>query len=81
VFTVDPASGAYLLLTPTTRQLYRYDVNSDVWLPSPSLSKPDLSSTGAVATPVSTYGVNLFVSCTRGECHAYVYKHSATRPH
>jgi hypothetical protein len=74
-FTVDPVSGTYLLLTPTSRQLYTYDVKTDTWQLRSGPTQPDMRSTGVVATPVSSYGVNLFVACTRGDCHAYVYKH------
>jgi hypothetical protein len=77
VFTVDPVSGVSRVLTPTSRQFYSYDVGDDSWQPLSSPTQPDLNSNGVVATPVSSYGVNLFVSCTRGDCHAYVYKHSA----
>lgn len=80
VFTVDPVSGTYLLLTPTSRQFYSYDLNTDSWQLRSSPTKPDLSSKGVAATPVSGYGVNLFVSCTRGDCHAHVYKHAGSPP-
>ena len=48
------------------------------------------SPTGLQATPApgqitlswnaSSDNVNLFVSCTRGDCHAYVYRHSGSPP-
>jgi hypothetical protein len=77
VFTVDPVSGEYLLLTPTLRQLYSYDVSGDLWHVQPSASKPDFNRRGVAAAPISTHGVILFVTCGRSNCKAYLYKHAA----
>jgi hypothetical protein len=77
VFTVDPVSGKYLLLSPTSRQLYTYDVNTDTWQAQSSPTLPNLSNTGVAATPLDTYGVTLFTSCTSTDCRAYLYKHAA----
>ena len=78
--TVDPVSGRYLALTPNTGQLYAHDVLTDVWQTQSSSEKPN-PGWFVIATPVGTYGVNLFVSCSdASSCHVYLYKHSASGP-
>src|SRR6266446_6378771 len=78
--TVDPVSGKYLALRPNNGQLYTYDVQTDVWQAQSSPTKPNFD-VFAVATPISTYGVNLFVSCgSSATCHVYLYKHSGSSP-
>jgi hypothetical protein len=78
--TVDPVSGKYLALTPSTGQLYTYDVLTDVWQLQSSPTKPNFDPF-VVASSISTYGVNLFVSCANGAtCHVYLYKHSGGSP-
>ncbi|MCC7385348.1 MAG: hypothetical protein IT384_26095 [Deltaproteobacteria bacterium] len=75
VLTSDPISGTFLLLTPTARELYSYDVDGDAWLAAASSNKPSLNNLGVVATPVPNYGVVLFAACGRGDCRAYLYRH------
>ena len=82
VFTVDPASGEYIVLRQNG-QLYGYDVRSDGWRLL-SDSAPVTTTAygnpihGVVATPVSTYGVVLFVTCNGpGQCRVTLYKHTA----
>lgn len=84
VFTVDPVSGDYLVLTATNRQFYTYNVLTDAWQlrpNQPSAGIGGLTNTHMVATPVSTYGINLFAYCPgRNNCFVMVYKHSPTLP-
>jgi hypothetical protein len=82
ITTVDPVSGDYLVFT-MGRQFYVYDVIADSW-DLQSASVPIWTSRysgkdvhGVVATPVSTYGINLFVTCNGGDCRVTLYKHSA----
>src|SRR3989454_860388 len=79
--TVDPVSGKYLALTPSGTQFYTYDVQTDVWQAQSTSTKPSFDSF-IVATPISTYGVNMFVSCASGAapCHVYLYKFSGGSP-
>src|SRR2546422_9284912 len=79
--TVDPVSGKYLALTPSGTQFYTYDVQTDVWQAQSTSTKPSFDSF-IVATPISTYGVNMFVSCASGAapCHVYLYKFSGGTP-
>ena len=77
VFSVDPVSGKYLFLTPTSRQFYTYDITTDTWQAQSSQTKPNLSNQGVVATPIATYGVTFFAACSSSQqCRAYLYKHS-----
>jgi hypothetical protein len=82
VFTVDPASGEYVVLRQNG-QLYGYDVMSDYWRLL-SQTAPVTTTTydnpihGVVATPVGTYGVILFVTSNGpGQCRVTLYKHNA----
>ena len=84
IVTTDPVTGKYLVLSNTGSSFYSYEVASDTWtlLPAaPILSSVQSSSGptfGTVATPVSTYGVTLFVQCNPGNCAVYLYKHSGS---
>jgi hypothetical protein len=75
VVTVDPISGTYLVLTPTERDFYAYDIESDTWTELSSPTKPELEGHSVLGAQVSTYGINLFVTC-RGTCRLYAYRHS-----
>ena len=83
VFTVDPVSGDYLVFN-MDRQFYKYDVTTDTWTRQ-SGTVPIYTSRyngsdvhGVVATPVSTYGVTLFVTCNGSDCRVTLYKGSTT---
>jgi hypothetical protein len=78
IVTVDPLSGQYLILTATDRQFYTYDVVTDLWRLQNSPTKPDLNSHSIIATPISNYGVVMFVACRATTCRTYLYKHSST---
>jgi hypothetical protein len=79
--TVDPVSGDYLVFT-RNNQFYVYDVINDTWTQQ-SGSVPIWTTSysnaihGVVATPVSTYGIVLFVTCNHSSCKVSLYKHSA----
>jgi chitodextrinase len=82
IVTTDPVSGSYLMLSNTGNSFYSYDVVSDTWqlLPAsplfdPPISVPSEPVFGVTATPVSTYGVTLFVKCLDTGCVVYLYKH------
>lgn len=81
VITVDPVSGKFLVLG-NSKDFYIYDMLSDKWQSqsgSPpiftgrSYSSPGTSA-GIIATPVSTYGVTMFVKCYVDLCRTYLYK-------
>ena len=65
--TVDPVSGKYLILT-SEKKLFEYDVIADSWKLMPTAAP---ITSNAVATPVNTYGVVMFVAAKA----VYIYKH------
>ncbi len=85
IVTVDPVSGNYLVFGDN-RTFYEYDIASDSWRLLTSTTPPffDLGPDGPVfgtiATPVSTYGVVLFVNFDFDNSKVYLYKHSASTP-
>jgi len=83
VFTVDPSGGDYLAFNHA-REFWAYNVNTDTWTQQSGTSVPIYTSNsdgpiqGVVATPVSNYGVTLFVSCSgANNCWVSVYKRTA----
>ena len=79
VFTVDPVSGDYLVFNASS-QFYAYNVRTDTWTQKsgtvPIFTSASPVVTSVVATPVSTYGVNVFVSCDGANCEVNVYKNA-----
>jgi len=80
IVTVDPVSGEFLVFTNRS-EFYAYDVTADRWrrietsIPMWSYYKNPIH--GVVATPISNYGVNLFVTCKKPRsCFVYLYRHS-----
>ena len=82
IVTVDPVSGKYLIFG-NSNNFYAYDISTDTWqLQSGSLpifTAPIYSPAvhGIVATPISNYGVNMFVKCHISTCSVYLYKHAS----
>jgi hypothetical protein len=78
--TVDPVSGDYIVLTARNMKLYIYDVLTDKWQAG-SDPPAELQGTRAIAASISTYGVNLFMTCgthsTNCKGDLFVYKHSS----
>jgi len=83
VFTVDPASGKYLLLTADGR-FFEYDVPGDQWSELGSAGVQAFSSSlpnrieYRVAVPISTHGVVAFLVTDRSDASSRVllYKHA-----
>jgi hypothetical protein len=86
LLTLDPASGDFLLFGKNGT-FYVYDVATDAWRQQDSASVPIFSPTRVkdnkvwhvTATPVSTYGVTLFVKYYHADpprAWVYLYKHS-----
>ncbi|MBI2449166.1 hypothetical protein HYV49_02625, partial [Candidatus Pacearchaeota archaeon] len=79
VFSVDPVSGDYIVLTAGfSKSRYIYDVTTDTWT---STSPPPFTDGAVVAAPIGTYGVIAYVTCRGGsgslpDCRMYLYKHS-----
>jgi hypothetical protein len=77
LITLDPVSGKFLILYDDNA-FYEYDVTSDTWTsktPPPYIVAGTLGcGTGLVATPVSTYGVIMFVGFS--PAMVIVYKHT-----
>lgn len=83
IVTVDPATGEYLIFT-SSQQFYKYDIVNNSWKQQ-SGTVPIWTSSygnsihGVVATSISTYNVNLFVSCNSGaNCTVNLYKNSSS---
>ena len=95
IFTVDPVSGDYLLFSQSGPSAYKYNVATNVWTAIPGASNmpifrsgPDGSANnspyGTVATPVTNYGVVMFILCGGiSNCSSpttpqvWIYKHAA----
>jgi hypothetical protein len=83
VITVDPVSGDYLVLD-VNKNFWIYDVTTDTWTKQPGMApifvfgEPVFAT---VATPVSTYGVTMFLKCSPYDPvqrNVVLYKHSAS---
>lgn len=78
IVTVDPVSGNYLVLG-ADKSFREYDVMTDVWKPISGTVPVFTSNTppifDVVATPVTTYGVVMFVKYAFNESKVYIYKH------
>ncbi|TSC68141.1 MAG: fibronectin type III domain-containing protein, partial [Parcubacteria group bacterium Gr01-1014_66] len=76
----DSVSGKYIMLSPTSRQMYMYDVPTNTWQLISVPGQPSMPY-GLVAAPVSTYGVIAYAACTNtSTCTTYLYKHTASSP-
>ena len=64
----DPVSGKYLFLTVGGRQLYTYDVTTDVWQTQTTTNAPNLSNTSVISAPISNYGVVVYANCRDYTC-------------
>jgi hypothetical protein len=82
VFTVDPVTGDYIVLAKGKR-LFKYDVILDTWssLPYPAILDPaqidDTIISAIVATPVSNYGVIMFIKYSTKGSGVFLYRHAA----
>jgi hypothetical protein len=83
VITVDPVSGDYLVLD-TEKNFWVYDVTTDTWAKQSGMApifvfgEPVFST---VATPISTYGVTMFLKCSPYDPvqrNVILYKHTAS---
>ncbi|MGH8729710.1 MAG: hypothetical protein ACREV9_16480 [Burkholderiales bacterium] len=78
VFTVDPVSGKYLVFG-RDRSFWEYDLASDSWkklesrVPFFTDTARDNPVQGTIASPISNYGVVMFVSYHANR--VYLYKH------
>ena len=86
ILTIDPVGGDFLLFGKTGN-FHVYDVASDTWKKQDSSQIPIFSPTRVkdnkvwhvTATPVSTYGVTMFVKYFHADparAWVYLYKHS-----
>jgi hypothetical protein len=79
---VDPASGDYLFFSKDGR-FYSYDIVKDVWTQQSAdipLFKNPYSNNYAVciiSSPITDYGVSLFVKGVHSTFSTYLYKHAA----
>lgn len=88
VFTVEPAGGDMLLFTSTggTRRFHAYKPSTNAWTQQPdppmwsTVYGANKQASNVIAAPISTYGVNMFVTCDFGTCTTRLYKHSWTPP-
>jgi hypothetical protein len=83
IVTVDPVSGNFLVFG-TNGSFYVYNIITNTWQlrPQQNLFDPIHNGTSAiwqvVATPVSTYGVVMFVKWNNSQSTVYLYKHTAS---
>lgn|GEM_PF-1081190 len=82
IVTIDPVSGKYLVFGKD-RSFYEYDLPADTWTlrggPAPPIFQPTSAAVfDVVATPVSTYGVVMFVKYYFDQSKVYLYKHAAS---
>jgi hypothetical protein len=83
VLTYDPSAGVYIVIA-NDRNFYSYNVATNTWknenLPTPPLdqrlSSAEPAVWGVVATPISTYGVTMFMKYYPGGSKVYLYKHA-----
>lgn len=80
IITVDPISGDFLVLA-SGGKFYVYRVTTDTWTlqsGTPPVSSPLTSSlTDIIATPISNYGVTMFLRYNYTSSKVYLYRHSA----
>jgi chitodextrinase len=80
--TVDPVSGTFLIFT-SGRTFYTYNVVTDTWqlqsAPAPIYTTAYSTNGihGVIASPVSTHGVVMFVTCNSSSCRVRLYRHAA----
>jgi len=92
LLTVDPVSGKYLLFKDSG-EFYEYDVTTDTWKrqgpcqgtpcqgrPFPFFEPGNGGVFDVIETPISTYGVNMFVKYWKGSTPpaVYLYKHASS---
>jgi hypothetical protein len=83
IFTVDPASGDYLLFS-NSRGFWKYNPTTKAWAAMPSSQHPPFFSAaadgpalGTVAFPITTYGVTMYTTWNHANSKVYLYKHVA----
>ena len=86
VFTVDPATGDYLLFDNSSR-FWKYSPATKIWTQMPTSQNPPFFTTsvdgpalGTVAFPISTYGVVMFTTWSHANSKVYLYKHAPSVP-
>ncbi len=78
VVAADPATGKMLVLERREAgRFYEYDVPGDSWKPLATAGVPAMRD--AVAAPIATHGVVLFLSFDFGRSKVFLYKHGASR--
>jgi hypothetical protein len=75
IFTVDPASGKYLIVT-ANKGFYEYDVVSNSWSQLNGASMPFSNITYTIAIPIREHGVIMFARFEFSSSKVYLYKHS-----
>ncbi len=83
IFTVDPASGDYLLFDNSAR-FWSYSPGTKAWAAMPLSQYPPFFSAsadgpalGTVAFPITTYGVTMYTTWNHANSRVYLYKHAA----
>jgi hypothetical protein len=83
VLSVDPVTGAYIVLSGTT--MYQYDVGADSWMtlstpiPSPLDALTGVQD-GLIQTPIPALGVIAYVKYDFTSSAVMLYKHAAPPP-
>lgn len=84
IVTVDPVSGAHLVFGHDG-SFWVYDVVSDQWTRQPGSGFFEPTTHAAfifqvVATPISTYGVTMFIKYYPNQSRVYLYRHATSPP-
>jgi hypothetical protein len=81
IITIDPVSGRYIVIA-NGNKFYEYDISNDNWrslggpIPPLDWGRGVPPVTGIIATPVSNYGVIMFVTFNFTNSKVHLYKHS-----
>ncbi len=85
--TADPVTGEFIIYRRSTGTFYGYNIMTDTWRtlgtsgdgrmpPIPSTS----GGTSAVAAPINSYGVIMYIGQNGSQASVYLYKHATAGP-
>jgi hypothetical protein len=82
VINADPVSGKFIALSDSNPSMYEYNVDTDAWTlltnkPVPAVLRNMIGySDGLISTPISNYGVTMYIKYSFGNSKVYLYKHA-----
>ena len=75
IVSVDSVSGKYLAFG--SGAVWEFSIDTDTWIELTNLGGDIPGFDMTVVVPISTHGVNMFLTSTRG---VYLYKHATSEP-